>query len=586
MLRCFNFLGRTVPVAIGLLSVAVLLSPGGVSAAKEKSQTAEMPIQILGVNDIHGGLQTTGKFVMDSKTVTNAGGLARLGGYLDQSQADFKLANPNSVTMRVQAGDMVGASPANSALLDDGPTLAALQAMNIKVGVLGNHEFDHGIDQYLNEVNGKTPSTVGLKNQQQIRAIQNYPFVNTGMKMIIANVIDKQTNQIPAGYSPYAIEKITDPKTHKTGKIGFIGILNTNLPGIAKKYDLLDEGATIAKYDKILRAKGVHAIIVLGHTGAVTQNGETTGDAVNDIKKLEQIDPNNSVDAFFAAHSHQYANASVSGIPVMQAGFQGKGYSDLTGKFDFNTDDFVPDSLNPSVKPVYSAADDPTSTFNHDASYSIINHIISDANERVAPIINAKVGSVQGGQSISNDLSATKESQAAYVVVDAQRKIANEQGHKTDIAITSNDSIRSGMETSENGDVTLGTLYNMQPYGNSQPIVEMTGKQIVELLNEQYTKSQLYFLQISGLTYHFKATNSGSQIATVSDVKVNNQPISPDGKYRVLTNDYLSTGGDAYKAFTKGTIVDNAGQDIDLLTAYMQENSPIPVPQLDRKITD
>ncbi|WP_268913695.1 bifunctional metallophosphatase/5'-nucleotidase [Lentilactobacillus sp. SPB1-3] len=582
MYHRYNLVPRHGPTII-VLTFFITLIILGIPIMASQSNT-QVPIQILGVNDIHGGLQTTGKLVMDQKSVTNAGGLARLGGYLDQTESDFKILNPKSVTMRVQAGDMVGASPANSALLDDGPTLASLKAMHIQVGILGNHEFDHGIDQYLKEVNGNAPSTQGIKNQQQVSAIKQYPFANTGMKLLAANVIDKQTHEIPNGYSAYTIKTIKNPNNHQTGKIGFIGILNTNLPGIAKKYDLLNEASTIAKYDKILRAKGVHAIIVLGHTGAVTQNGETTGDAVNDIYQLQKIDPDNSVDAFFAAHSHQYANGSIDGIPIMQAGFQGRAYSDLVGKFDFLTDDFVPDSLNPSVKPVYSTMDDPTSTFNHDKSFASITNIIKDANRRVAPIINTKVGSISDGQSISNDLSTTNESQAAYVVVDAQRAVANEQGHKTDIAITSNDSIRSGMDASANGDVTLGTLYNMQPYGNSQPIVELTGDQIIQLLNEQYTKSQLYFLQLSGLTYHYKSVNDGNQIATVSDVKVNDQPINPTTKYRVLTNDYLSTGGDGYTAFTKGTIVDNAGQDIDLLTDYMQTKSPIPTPQLNRKI--
>jgi len=112
----------------------------------------------------------------------------------------------------------------------------------------------------------------------------------------------------------------------------------------------------------------------------------------------------------------------------------------------------------------------------------------------------------------------------------------------------------------------------------------MTGQDIVDLLNEQYTKTQLYFLQISGLTYHFKPASNGNQIAEVSDVQVDGKDIDLGGTYRVLTNDYLSTGGDGYSAFTKGKIVDNAGQDIDLLTSYMQDNSPIPVPQLNRKI--
>ncbi|GAA2971289.1 bifunctional metallophosphatase/5'-nucleotidase [Lentilactobacillus parakefiri] len=572
----------SIAVLTAILGVGIGTGHSDVQASKTTS--SKIPVQLLAINDIHGGLQTTGKFVMDQTTVNNAGGLARLGGYLDQSQQQFAQKNPGGVTVRLQSGDMVGASPANSALLDDGPTLAALKAMKIQVGVLGNHEFDHGIDQYLAETQGKTPSTANLKNQLQVQAINDYPFANTKMKMLIANVIDKATNKIPTGYRPYTIQKVVDKKTKQSVRVGYIGILNTNLPGIAKNYKLLDEATTIAKYGRVLRAKGVKAIVVLGHTGAVTQNCKTTGDAVNDIKKLTKIDPHNSVDVFFAAHSHQYADGVVNGIPVLQAGFQGKGYSEVTGTLNAKTKDFDKQGLKALVKPVYSLADDPGSTFKNDQTFYTITDIINSANSRVAPIINTPVGSVEGGKTISNDLSATKESAAAYVVVDAQRNVANKEGHKTDIAVTSNDSIRSAMNVDGAGKVTLGTLYDMQPYGNSQPIVEMTGQDIIDLLNEQYTKSQLYFLQLSGLTHHFKSATNGDQIAEVSDVQVDGQDINVNGTYRVLTNDYLSTGGDGYQAFAKGKIVDNAGQDIDLLTTYMQDNSPIPVPQLNRKI--
>lgn len=541
-------------------------------------------VQFLGINDLHGGLQTTGKFIMDQKTFENAGSSSRLGGYLDQAQTLFHKKHKNGITVRVQSGDMIGASPANSALLDDGPTLAALKAMKIQVGVIGNHEFDHGLVQYRNLLRGKHPNTSDLKNPQQVKAIKKYPFVDTKMQIVIANVTDRKTHKIPANWKPYTIKKITDPKTKATVKIGYIGILNTNLPGISKNYKLVNEAKTISKYDKKLRSKGVKAIIVLGHTGAVTQNGNTTGDAVNDLKQLNKIDPHNSVDLFFAGHSHQYANGKINGVPVVQAGFQGRGYDNITAKINPKTGDFIKKSIKATVSPVKALTDDPKASFKKDNSFKKINKIIADANKRVSPIINTEVGYTANNQSISNTLSPNKESAAAYAVVDAQRTIANEKGHPADIAITSNDSIRSDMNVNSNGKVTLGSLYDMQPYGNSQPIVEMTGKDLINLLNEQYTKTQLYYLQISGLTYHYAPT-SGNQIYSVSDVSTSDgNPLSLTKKYRVLTNDYLSTGGDGYSAFTRGSIVDNAGQDIDLLTNYLQSHSPIPVPQLNRKI--
>ncbi len=51
---------------------------------------------------------------------------------------DFKDKNPEGNTFRVEAGDMVGASPATSSLLQDEPTMKSLKAMNVNIGTLGN----------------------------------------------------------------------------------------------------------------------------------------------------------------------------------------------------------------------------------------------------------------------------------------------------------------------------------------------------------------------------------------------------------------------------------------------------------------
>ena len=63
----------------------------------------------------------TGTARLEGETVKNAGTAPLLATYLNDSQKDFETENagtPNA-SIRVQAGDMVGASPANSALLQD-----------------------------------------------------------------------------------------------------------------------------------------------------------------------------------------------------------------------------------------------------------------------------------------------------------------------------------------------------------------------------------------------------------------------------------------------------------------------------------
>lgn len=84
----------------------------------EPKSTATVPIQLLGINDFHGALSTTGSYydATGNKT-SNAGTAALLAGYFNQAETAFKAQNNTGKTLRVQAGDMVGASPANSGLL-------------------------------------------------------------------------------------------------------------------------------------------------------------------------------------------------------------------------------------------------------------------------------------------------------------------------------------------------------------------------------------------------------------------------------------------------------------------------------------
>ena len=86
----------------------------------------DIPIQILGINDVHGNIDTTGKTWIGYRSYQNAGNAARLAGYLNNAESDFKQKNPNGTSIRVEAGDIVGASPATSSLLQDEPTMLSL----------------------------------------------------------------------------------------------------------------------------------------------------------------------------------------------------------------------------------------------------------------------------------------------------------------------------------------------------------------------------------------------------------------------------------------------------------------------------
>lgn len=130
---------------------------GNIEKEKRAEETT-IPVQLLGINDFHGALSTTGTAHLGSGSHSGAGTAALLASHLKAAETAFQTDKTNATTLRVQSGDMVGASPANSGLLQDQPTMRILNQMNFDVGTLGNHEFDEGLAEFNRILLGQAPT--------------------------------------------------------------------------------------------------------------------------------------------------------------------------------------------------------------------------------------------------------------------------------------------------------------------------------------------------------------------------------------------------------------------------------------------
>jgi len=79
----------------------------------------------------------------------------------------------------------------------------------------------------------------------------------------------------------------------------------------------------------------------------------------------------------------------------------------------------------------------------------------------------------------------------------------------------------------------------------------------------------------SGFTYAVEMKQpEGSR---VSDMRLNGQVLTPDGRYRVALNNYLAAGGDSITAFTGGTELKDTGIiDVDALIAWIAQGQTPP----------
>lgn len=546
--------------------------------AKAPKSADTVPIQLLGINDFHGALSTTGSYydAAGNKT-SNAGSAALLAGYFNKAESDFKAKNNEGKSLRVQAGDMVGASPANSGLLQDQPTMRILNQMNFAVGTLGNHEFDEGLGEFNRILTGTKPAADSgflpiVKEYNEDFAGQ----LAGGFDLVIANVHEKD-GSIPYGWQPYTIKNVGT--ADKPINIGFIGVVTTEIPNLVlaehhKDYTFTDPAEEIVKYSKELVDQDVNAIVVLGHTPSVQGAGETvSGETAEIMNKVNQADPNNSVDAFFAGHNHVYTNGVVGTTRIVQSTSQGKGYIDLQGEYDPAKKDFVT-----TPKATVSAVD-PTKGVAKDAA---IEGIVSDADTRVAPVTGEKIGTAEKPEDITRTVNELGESPVGNLVTDAQVYMANKNGVPVDFAITNNGGIRDDLKVNSDASITWGAAQVVQPFGNIMQVVEMTGQQIENVLNQQTFKfdpndvrGSGVFLQVSGLKYTVVENSDSSdakhQYIVKEMKKADGTPIEADKTYKLVINDFLYGGGDGFTEFTKAKLTGALDPDTETFIGYIKD---------------
>lgn len=581
-----------------------------VTPAKDPSLKDDAAVQILGINDLHGNLSSTGNANIGGKTYANAGSVARLGGMLDNAENYFKSQNTNGTTFRVEAGDMVGASPANSALLQDEPTMHSLAAMGFKIGTLGNHEFDEGLAEFNRILTGTAPAPNAF-GEPIDSIVDAYPHSPSGIQIVESNILDKATHKPPFGWQPYTTRDVTTP-AGQTVKVGFIGVDTSDLPVLTLKknydpYDIEPEAQALVNSSKALQAEGVKAIVVLAHDGVATSNGNTTGTMIDILKEVNELDPNNSIDIVIAGHSHMYADATVKTpngtTKVVQAQSYGRAYDDVVGYVSPTTKDFVDSATVSHVYPTLSAKDAPNIP-----SDSKVQAIVDQADQIVDKVVAQPIGTVtpdktvigrDAKKSIVNGQEVGKftpmENAVGDMVTDGQLWKANSlykedpsKNVKADFAITNTGGVRADLKvidgkTTDN--VTWGAAQACQPFGNILRVVSMTGQQIVDVLNQQFDKEG-YTLQTSGFTYYVTDNTdkdgklNPNQYASVFRVVDNatGKPIDPNKTYNVVINDFLAGGGDGFSVFKDAKLQSIVGQDTDAFIEYIQHNSPVAAP--------
>lgn len=563
---------------------------------------------ILSFNDFHGSLTgPTGNVSPGPGLATvPAGGLPQLYNVLRTARA----AHPDSIT--AGAGDLVGASPLNSAFFDDEPTLRGLSLAGLNVSSVGNHEFDEGQTELLRKQNGGCPNPAD--NQGCVFADPTRGGATTyqapSFQYLAQNVRKSDNSTLLPG---------TKIITTANGiAVGFVGVTLRATPTVVTPSGVAgltftDEATEINNGAAALKSAGAQVVVALIHQGGnagTTPNncsagGTTlTGDIAPIVANLSA-----DVPVVISGHTH---NGYVCSVPtstgtklVTQAKAFGQVLTDVSMTFDGTGALTTATATNTIVGTTANTLSPGT-----DATYDQLQSIVTAATNQAAPKANQVIGTIStditggnAGTPRATTLCAVQECQSGDVIADAQLRATdatrvpaaggviafmNSGGIRNPYGFFRND-ISSGGEAV--GQVTYGEAFSVQPFGNSLTTKTLTGAQIKTLLETQFSgclgqrASGDNFLQDSaGFSYTYdRGQPCGSKVSAAS-IKINGVTLDPAAGYRVTENSFLATGGDNFVTFTQGTDPVGGGQDIDALADYFAANPNLSTPARNRAV--
>ena len=479
-------------------------------------------IQLLGINDFHGQIPTR----------QDGAGMLPLAKHLLHA-----ISTSSEHSFVLHAGDHVGASPAESALMQDEPAIDFLNLLNEYcsslnskacqiIGAAGNHEFDEGSDEMLRLLNGGNH--------------YKGPFIHPTWEganyvTLSANVVDANTqaNLLP----PYVVHKVNGVS------IGFIGItLDTTpsvvIPGIVDNLVFMNQAEIVNRYSKVLQAKGVEAIVVLVHDGSGDEYyiGDTSMKSNIDMQSRFGrfvFELSDAVDVLVSGHSHRFTNAYAYNkngkrFLVTQAFSSGRAYSDITVSIDPKSRDIV----DASAQVIFT---DTSTSLSLDAAasqtFKKIEKLQSDAKnyamdltQRVIGVYSPEADTIPLGQFIAN---------------------AHQLALKTDIGTMNPGGVRASLES---GEVTWGELFAIQPFGNNLIARKFTGAQLKSIIDERNFWSNSVEIDNHGRIF------------------VNGSLLQDDKTYTVGGNNFMMNN----PPFTVGLQIDIAGLDIDATVDYIR----------------
>ena len=420
--------------------------PGNTEPREKEAPRGVVNLRLLGVNDFHGHLEPPRPGI---------GGAAWLKSHLDRATLPGR-------TIRVHAGDMVGATPLISSWFHDEPTIEAANEIGFDVGTVGNHEFDEGGEELMRLLRGGRrtgPEALKPDVGGQLVNTSSPEFAGAQFPYIAANTVDRDGELL---LPPYEVVE------RAGARVGFIGVTTLSTPTFllerhAARFRFTDISDAVNRWVPELRSRGVEAIVVLAHAGGPTQDESDAPDYVGEILE-EAREMSSEVDVVVAGHSHsrihvRLPNSDGSGDKlIVEALSYGVAYDQVDMRIDTRTGEVLSKSAEIPGTEHAGVEGDPG-----------MAALVERYRQRVAPLADHVVGLTQAPLTRGGG-------ELGQLIANAERAFA-----RTDVGVVKPVSLRADIDA---GPITYAEVAEVLAFDHPVVRVRMSGRELLELIDD------------------------------------------------------------------------------------------------------
>ncbi|MGN0786729.1 MAG: bifunctional metallophosphatase/5'-nucleotidase [Christensenellales bacterium] len=490
-------------LSVAIVFALVLSMMSGVFAAVTlpgEDDDLSGQLVILHTNDSHGRIKEDGTSM----------GMSAVKYLADRYE------NAGASVLILDAGDTLHGLPIVTASRGES-AVDVMNAVGYSAMAPGNHDFNYGYEHILE-----------LEEEMNFPVLAANVTYEADGSLVFGDHIVITCGEYTIGVFGMATPE-TVTKTNPNNVVG-LDFNEDNLAGIAQ-----------AQCDE-LKELGCDIIICLAHLG-----DDVSSTPYRSTDVLEQV---TDIDLWIDGHSHSVLNDDgeahlVNGTLVASTGEYTKNIGVVTydgAEFDAGLVHYA-DLCNTYEQD----GEIITEFYGYDPE---ITALVQNYYDEMMEFYSEVVGHTDVLLNGTREFVRTQETNLGDLAADAILAAAP----NADFALTNGGGIRANVEI---GDITRYDLFTVFPFGNMVATLELTGAQIVYILEaatHACPGTDGAFPQVSGITFEIHTyieyegeyanpTNPGSRIQNVC---INGEPIDLDATYVMATNDFLAAGGDTY----------------------------------------